>query len=349
MLSIQLLGTPLILLDDQPLTLTRKKSRALVYYLAAHDKPLTREQILAFFWPDSDRTSAQQVLRTTLHGLRRALGPALVTDEATLALSADVDIDVRTFEAALVWRTFPHPASNLQSLTSILQLYRGDFLTGFVLGDSAEFEGWLTTQQEHYRRLAIRGFIALATLHEQQWDYAAALAALDRALNFDPLQEDVQRTALRLHYLAGDRTGAIRRYEALRQLLDEEMGVPPMAETRALYDAIINETLPKPEQSTVISDQLSVISEQLSAEQPRSMLSSPQSLPFIGRTRELQLLQQAATAHQLALIEGEPGIGKTRLADEFLHLQPALHLRGAAHELEQALPYQPFIEVLRGL
>ena len=41
-------------------------------------------------------------------------------------------------------------------------------------------------------------------------------------------------SALRLHYLAGDRTGAIRRYEALRKLLDEEMGVPPMAETRAL-------------------------------------------------------------------------------------------------------------------
>ena len=77
MLSIQLLGTPLILLDDQPLAITRKKSRALLYYLAAHDKPLTREHLLSFFWPDSDRVSAQQVLRTTLHGLRQALGAAL--------------------------------------------------------------------------------------------------------------------------------------------------------------------------------------------------------------------------------------------------------------------------------
>ena len=74
MLTIQLLGTPLVLRDDQTLTITRKKSRALLFYLAGHDKPLTREQILAIFWPDSDRVSAQQVLRTTLHGLRRALG-----------------------------------------------------------------------------------------------------------------------------------------------------------------------------------------------------------------------------------------------------------------------------------
>src|SRR5512139_1668722 len=238
MLSIQLLGTPLILLDDQPLTITRKKSRALVYYLAAHDKPLTREQILSVFWPDSDRVSAQQVLRTTLHGLRQALGAALITDEHTLTLAPEVEVDVRRFEASL---QRPSLTTNDQQLTTVLQLYRGDFLSGFALGDSAEFDDWLTEQQEHYRRLAIRGFIALATLHEQQHDYQAALAALDRALAFDPLQEDVQRSALRVHYLAGDRTGAIRRYEALRKLLDEEMGIPPMAETRALYDAIINE------------------------------------------------------------------------------------------------------------
>src|SRR5512138_1641813 len=101
MFSIQLLGTPLILQDDQPLTITRKKSRAVLYYLAAYDKPLTREQILAVFWPDNDRTSAQQVLRTTLHGLRQALGAALITDESLLSLALETNIDVRTFEMNL--------------------------------------------------------------------------------------------------------------------------------------------------------------------------------------------------------------------------------------------------------
>src|SRR5512139_56397 len=128
MLSIQLLGTPQILQDDRPLTITRKKSRALLYYLAAHDKPLTREQILSVFWPDSDRASAQQVLRTTLHGLRQALGSARVTDDNTLSLASDTDIDVRTFEVNL-----RRPTSNLESptstrgvqlLASTLQLYR---------------------------------------------------------------------------------------------------------------------------------------------------------------------------------------------------------------------------------
>ena len=96
-------------------------------------------------------------------------------------------------------------------------------------------------QRERYRRLAIRGLAALSRAYEAKGDLAAALDAIDRALASDPLQEDLQRAALRLHYLSGDRAGAIRRYEALRKLLDEEMGVPPMAETRELYDAIIKD------------------------------------------------------------------------------------------------------------
>jgi DNA-binding SARP family transcriptional activator len=342
MLSIQLLGTPLIRQDDQPLAITRKKSRALLFYLAAHAKPLTRDQLLAFFWPDSDRVSAQQVLRTTLHGLRQALGTALLVDENTLALSPDVDVDVRTFEANL----YP-PTSDFQSLTSTLQLYRGDFLTSFMLKGSPEFEDWITEQQEHYRRLAIRGFIAIAVLHEQQQNYASALEALDRALAFDPLQEDVQRSALRVHYLAGDRTGAIRRYEALRKLLDEEMGVPPMAETRTLYDEIISD------RGIRIRDQGSEIRAQLTSSKKPAASNQPPAasnhLPFIGRAVELKKISEAAASRQLALIEGEPGIGKTRLAEEFLRAHPGLHLRSAARELEHGLPYQPVIDALRGL
>ncbi len=341
MLSIRLLGTPQILLDDQPLTLPRKKSRALLYYLAAHDKSLTREQILAVFWPDSERSSAQQVLRTTLHGLRQALGAALIVEESTLALSLDVDIDVRTFESNL-----QHPVSNFPILTSTLELYRGDFLASFALSDSAEFDDWLAEQQEHYRRLAIRGFIALASLHEQEQNYQEALAALDRALAFDPLQEDVQRSALRLHYLAGDRAGAIRRYDALRKLLDREMGVPPMAETRALYDNIINDKLSK-DQGLRAEDR------RLGIRDWGSVTRNPQftirNLPFTGRELELQALHKAAAAYQLALIEGEPGIGKTRLAEEYLQTSTALTLRSTAHELESALPYQPISAALRGL
>ena len=146
-------------------------------------------------------------------------------------------MDVRTFATTL--QALP---SNFQALISALDLYRGDFLEGFLLADSPQFDDWIASESERYRLMAIRGFTHLAQFYENQRHYAAALNALRRALAFDPLQEDLQHEAMRLHYLNGDRAGAVRQFELLRKLLDQEMGVPPMPETRTLYDTIITDT-----------------------------------------------------------------------------------------------------------
>jgi len=345
MLSVLLLGPPQLLLDQQPLRVTRRKSRALVYYLAAHAGPLTRDHLLAFFWPDHERPAAQQILRTTLHGLRQALGPALVVEEDSLTLAPDTHIDTRLFESSLGQVT-----TDLQHLTSTLALYRGDFLEGFTLQDAPAFDDWVAAEQERYRRLVMRGLAVLSQLHQVNHDLQAALDALNRALAFDPLQEDLQRAALRLQYLSGDRAGAIRRYDHLRKLLDEEMGVPPMAETRVLYDAILGDALPTdspPIAPSFPKDRGPQVQIPKSAIQP----SQSYAIPFTGRAVELQTLRDCALreTHPLVLIEGEPGIGKTRLAEEFMRESPTITLTGAARELEQALPYQPVIEALRSL
>jgi DNA-binding SARP family transcriptional activator/Tfp pilus assembly protein PilF len=340
-LSVTLLGTPQLLLAGQPLARVRRKNRALIYYLAAHAKSLTRDHLLAFFWPDHERIAAQQILRTMLHDLRKHLGESLRADDETLALAPNTFVDAHDFAT-----TLQAPTSNPHSLISTLDLYRGDFLEGFALADSPQFEDWITTERERYRLLAIRGFTHLARLYENQRHYTAALNALRRALAFDPLQEDLQRLALQLHYLNGDRAGAVRQFELLRKLLDQEMGVPPMPETRALYDAIITDTL-------TISPP-SLLPPQPPSPNPRSTSGAP-LLPFIGRADGLQMLQASATSGKLILIVGEPGIGKTRFVDEFLTLQgrqgerPPLVLRGVAYELEQGLPYQPVIDALRNL
>jgi DNA-binding SARP family transcriptional activator len=342
MLSIQLLGSPAISDDGRPVGLPRRKSRALLFYLAAHEAPITRDRALALLWPDHDRPAAQQVLRTTLHGIRKAIGAALLVSDDTLALARGVDVDARAVAAALA-----APAPDAETLAAALARYRGDFLAGFGVPDSEEFETWAEAEREHFRQLAQRGLAALAQQYEARRDFTAALDVVARGLAIDPLQEDLQRAAMRLHYLAGDRAGAIRRYEQLRRLLDDELGVPPMEETRALYDAIITDSLPTTDdrrpttdgrQPIVVPDRWSVV-----GGQPSSLL------PFIGRNAELHKLREFAAARKLALIEGEPGIGKTRLADAFLRELDGLALVGAARELEQSLPYQPIIEALRGL
>lgn len=342
MLKIALLGTPVLSLDGEALPITRRKSRALVYYLAAQaaGKLVTRDALLSFFWPDLERTAGQQTLRTTLHGLRKALGPALVIEEDTLGLTPEAEIDVRTFAALTQGRGKDMSAAQL---TQALELYRGEFLSGFTLPEPETFDDWAATEREHYRRMAVRGLTRLSQLQESAGDYAVARETLERALSFDPLQEDLQRAAMRLEYVAGDRAGAIRRYDALRKMLDEEMGVPPMAETRAVYDGIINDTLPRPvrETLTVPTIQVAPVDEDEDGDQ------SP--LPFTGREAELGMLRGLAGQHKLVLLEGEPGIGKTRLATEYIRDSNSIGIVGSARELEGALPYQPLIEALRAL
>ena len=143
MLSLKLLGPIHILLDGKPVKVPRRKSRALLYYLAAQQDTISREHLWTFFWPEHQRAAAQQVLRTTLHGLRKLLGTALQITADNLAIGPEADIDIREFESGL-----DSPAQDSAFLAQVLELYRGEFLADFFLPDSAEFENWLAGQRE---------------------------------------------------------------------------------------------------------------------------------------------------------------------------------------------------------
>ncbi|MFV9504408.1 MAG: ATP-binding protein [Oscillochloridaceae bacterium umkhey_bin13] len=341
MLTIQLFGQPSIYRDAQPIPLPRRRARALVFYLAAQQAPVRREQLLNLLWPDHERSTAQQILRTTLHAVRRVLDTALQGDDP-LTITPTTYVDYRHL-AHLV----AQPTLDEATLAQALLPAKDELLADFSLPDAEPFEQWLAAERERARLLAIRGYTRLARMQAARHAYPAALTALGQALAFDPLQEDLQRDAIRLHYLAGDRVGAIRRYEQLRDLLDEQLGVPPMRETLALYDAIITDQLvadsapPEPERPVPAP-----LIPSLAPEPP------PLSLPFVGRDAELARVATIVSQGRLALIEGEPGIGKTRLAAVYLEQtrrSGGLALSGSARELEQGLPYQPMITMLRTL
>ncbi len=327
-----------MLLNGQSVDGLRRKNRALIYYIAAQGGQATREKLLTFFWPDHERSAAQAILRTMIHDLRKYLGGSFQADDQIIALSPDTYIDVMDFSTAL-----NSPSSDLQKLIRALNLYKGDFLEGFSLSDSPEFDDWAAPERERYALMAIKGFADLSHRHEAGRDYPAALESARRALAFNPFQEDLQCDIMRLLYLNGDRAGVIRQYESLRKLLDEEMGVPPMPETRTLYDSIINDTF-VPLSAETIS--------QFSP--PTSTSADKPLLPFLGRDAELETLKEKLGSGKLILLEGEPGIGKTRLLSELIASQTqgkasALILQGISYELEQGLPYQPIVDALRRL
>jgi DNA-binding SARP family transcriptional activator len=323
-------------LDGATVDGLRRKNRALLFYIAAQGRPIPREKLLAFFWPDHERSAAQPILRTMIHDLHTHLGEAVQADDRNIALAPDTFVDVQFFSTTL------HASPDPQELAEVLDLYKGDFLEGFTLPDASQFDDWAAAERERYRLMAMNGFADLSHRLEADRQVASALGCARRALAFNPFQEDLQRDVMRLLYLNGDRAGVIRQYDALRKILDEELGVPPMPETRALYDALINDTF------------VPARSEPAPPASPTDTAGDPSLLPFLGREMEMEVLKGQLGSGRLILLEGEPGIGKTRLLSELVAAGarargPILVLQGISYELEQGLPYQPVVDALRRL
>jgi DNA-binding SARP family transcriptional activator len=233
---VSLLGAPRIAVGRKRIETDTRKATALLAYLAVSEQPQRRATLAALLWPDADEQKSRGALRRTLSVLRTALGDRwLDADGETIELQrTGVRVDVAEFRRAL----------REGRLADAVNLYRGDFLQGFSLRDSAEFDVWQVTQSDALRADYADTLSRLAADAERAGDLAEAIAHAKRRLALDPFHEPAHRDLMRLHARSGDRAAAARQYREATRLLDQELGIAPVAETRALHDAIEAGTLP---------------------------------------------------------------------------------------------------------
>ena len=167
-LTLALLGPPLITRADSGAVAFRsRKHLALLAYLAVEQRHShSRDTLLGLLWPEADEDAARSNLRVALADLRRLLGegdaPFLLASRHSVqfAPASDHALDVAAFSALLAeCRAHAHdaPAScdaGMARLAQAAELYRGDFLAGFALPDSAAFEEWalVVREQLHQQR-----------------------------------------------------------------------------------------------------------------------------------------------------------------------------------------------------
>src|SRR5215216_4680776 len=148
-LEIALLGSPEIKLDGKPIKTDRRKAVALLAYLAVTGQAHTRDQLAALLWPDYDHAAAFAYLRRTLWELNNFLGDEwMEANRETIAFKPDsaVWLDTDVFQKNLM------ESKDESSLEEAITLYRGDFLSGFFVQDTAPFEDWQIQQAEYFRR-----------------------------------------------------------------------------------------------------------------------------------------------------------------------------------------------------
>ncbi|MEA3308757.1 MAG: BTAD domain-containing putative transcriptional regulator [Chloroflexota bacterium] len=354
-LRIQLLGSFAVLRDGEPIPPSAWRNQqtrtVLKVLLARRGRIVASDQLLEILWPHDNPDTARRRLHVRISQLRRALDPdkpaafiLTVAGGYTFNPEAGCWIDALEFEARAQWGRRCQESGSLAEAVTAYEtahaLYRGDFLTEDL------YEDWTCAERERLRECFLTMLTELAECYAQQGRYRRAIARCRQVLTSDPYREAVYVRLMLYHYYAGEQSQALRTYERCCQVLTAELDVEPLPATVTLAEQIRDGTL-----GTV-------------ADAPRypppayegRLFEVPYSLgqvPFVGRAREYAwLVEQWRKAQaSVILIEGEAGVGKSRLVDEFLgyaEAEGAIVLRSRA-TADGGLPYAPVVAALRPL
>jgi DNA-binding SARP family transcriptional activator len=362
LLRLAVLGPPEVVHGGSRLAFPLRKAQALLLYLAVEGGMHSRSKLAALLWPDSETQVARKALRNAIvllrslladpdapaspHNHLRSEGELLGLDRQS-PLELDLDVVQQAYQQAQRHSTIQTEEQRATLITHVehaLTLVRGPFLDGFWLGEDAPFDEWVSQQQQQWQvRLQVL-CERLSAWQEESGELEQARITLTRWLALDPLAEEAYRRLMRVHLALGDPTGALQVYATCRTRLAEELRVKPSADTVALAEhirasAARRGSLPDGPAATPAQ------------RRPPGELVAP----LVGRQASFSQLvgsfQQALQGQpQAVLLVGEAGIGKTRLAREWVAWaasQGALVLTGQAFEMGGRLPYQLLVEALR--
>ncbi len=278
-----------------PTELLWHKNLALLVYLARSPRRVReREHLYGLLWGDKPDEKARRSLNEALSKLRRSVGNGAIESDSTLIrIRPDaVEFDTDRLDSLAGTGDYAGAAA----------LVHGEFLEGFSVPGAPEFDLWLATERDHWRRRSVDVLVHRAEQLLAVGSVATAIEVARRAQTLDWRSEQAVRAVMRGLALLGDRTGALAACEAFTARLQQELGATPDGETRALTERVRKEKIWKVPRDT-----------------PAPVA---RAAPLVGRAAELRRLVDAWDACRakrraaIVVIEGDAGAGKTRLAEE---------------------------------
>ncbi len=326
-----------------------QKARDLLAYLLLHRKqPHLRRVLVELFWPHLDEDRGRRSLSTVLWRINRVLPDLIVRRSDTLQIPPDapVWVDVAAFEALLS----PDLSVRFEpdDLRRAVALYSGDLL-------EESGAGWALVLREKFYEMYCQALARLVYVEKRAGRYAEALDVALRLTHANPLDEAHHQEVMRLYIALRRPLDAVRQFELCRTVLRDELGLSPAPRTWELVNSAVD-----------IAERvgLDVPLSLAPAEMQRgdSVLESARAtaLPLIGRDDERRRLlryleetvQGTNRGGNLILVEGEAGVGKTRLVQEFAkdaEWREVEVLWSGAARRDTAQPYTLIVDLLNNL
>ena len=376
-IQIYTLGTLQVVRDTKAVTEsdwhTRQARQLLKILITERPRPVSTDRLIEILWPESTPVAAATTLRSAINALRNVLEPNrrnrapstyIVTETPGYAFCGHVDIwlDVDTFEQLLdqAERTVEQPARR-PLLEAALELYKDDYLI------SDPYADWAQNERERLRERYFTALLQLAAIQAAANQYAVAITTCRRILARDEVRENAYQALMRYQAESGDSAGALLTYERCRAILSEELGADPSPLTQQWHQRILNgEVEAQPlDRQAANHHAPAALAESGPARRMPSAIPLPQQtlLPalgehfldiFVGRELEIARLSErlrTALAGQgnLILLEGEAGVGKTRLTYHTLQTAAASGatiISATCQTLERQLPFAPLADAI---
>ncbi len=244
-LTAYLLGPFQVLVEDKPVTgWSGGRGRTLFQYLLAnHDRPRTRDELMAVFWPESSEKAARNNLNVAVHGLRQAVRGVsnlniIIYREGAYRINPDLNLwlDVDVFECHLNLARQADADGDqpgaIRALETATNIYRDDFLS------SDPYEEWALPVRERLRLIYLEALDRLSSLYFNQGQYAAAAALCQRLLARDACREDTHCRLMLCYTHMGERHLALRQFQICSDALREELNTTPSPATLQLFQKI---------------------------------------------------------------------------------------------------------------
>jgi DNA-binding SARP family transcriptional activator len=224
---------------------TRRARDILCFIASRRHRRASKDTIIDTFWGETDLAVVEKNFHPTISHIRKALNSKkslkqnfILYRDGDYQLNPELSysIDIEEFDRLVALGENARRARQfddcIKAYEKAIEIYRGDFAQG-------SYEPWVDEQRSYYREQYLHLLESLAAVAEKREEWSRSLQLAQQILHEDPFREDIHCVVIRAHVNMGNRGAARDQYEALKRLLQRELGVEPGREIRKIYQDLI--------------------------------------------------------------------------------------------------------------